>query len=270
MIKIGICGAGGRMGSLIARLILESENYELCGAIESKNHKNLGDDLQSILNTSEKTGVTLTSNSGEVVKNVQVIIDFSNPSATIELLSAVKKNPVALVIGTTGFNEEGKKQIKDVSRLTPVVFSPNMSVGINLLFKLVEKATEVLGENFETEIIEIHHNKKKDAPSGTALRFAEIIASKRGKELDDTVVYGRHGIVGPRKKDEMGILSVRIADVVGEHTVIFGASGERIELVHKCTSRESFARGALRAAEYIANRGPGLYTMEDVLGLSEI
>ncbi len=270
MIKVGVCGAGGRMGSLICRLAYESSNFELCGAIESEKHKNIGNDLQNILNTEGKTGIYLTSNYEEVVKTANVIIDFSNPSATLELISVVKNNPVGLVIGTTGFDEHGKKQIEEIASLTPVVFSPNMSVGVNLLFKLVEKATEVLGNSFETEIIEIHHNKKKDAPSGTALRFAEIIASKKGKVLNDIAVFGRHGIVGPRKPDEMGILSLRIADVVGEHTIIFGSSGERIEFTHKCTSRESFARGALRAAEFVVDKVSGLYTMEDVLGLKDV
>ncbi len=260
MVKVGVTGAAGRMGSLIAKLVLEDENLKLVGVTEKEDSHLIGKEFIE--------GVKFYPSIKDFPEKPDVVIDFTVPQATLNLLEDAKDLGVALVIGTTGFSDEERKKIVETSKVVPIVFSPNMSLGVNLLFKLVAEVAEVLKDKgYDIEIFEIHHRFKKDAPSGTAVKLAEIIAEKLGKNLDDIAVYGRKGIVGERKPDELGVLSARMGDVVGDHTVFFATLGERLELTHRATSRETFARGAIVAAKWVVGKEPGLYTMFDVLGI---
>lgn len=259
MIKIVICGICGRMGSIILALGNEDKEIEIVGGLESKNHTNIGTTIQ---NTKRKVQDKLD----DIITQSDVVIDFTIPEATLEHLSIVKKAKKCIVIGTTGFKNDGLNKIKETSKTIPVFMSPNMSVGVNLLFKLAAETAKSIPQ-YDIEIVETHHNKKKDAPSGTAKKLAEIISKELNRNLDSVGVYGRQGIVGPRKPEEIGILSVRAGDIVGEHTVMFAGTGERIELTHRAHSRDTFASGALRAAKWIINKKPGLYDMQQLLGL---
>jgi len=252
MIKIVVCGAAGKMGKMIIAKILSDKDLVLSGAVEFKGHLSVGESIDKI---------DVTDNFAEALKLSDVAIDFTNSFSTLYHLDIAQKQKKAIVIGTTGISESGIEKIRDASKNISIVFSPNMSVGVNLLFKLVDEVASAI-PNYDVEIIEAHHNQKKDAPSGTALKLAEIISAKLKLEQ----VFGRHGNVGARKK-EIGIHSVRAGDIVGEHTVIFAGNGERIELVHRAHTRDTFAAGAIKAAKWIFGKNPGLYTMRDVLGL---
>ncbi|MBN1793885.1 MAG: 4-hydroxy-tetrahydrodipicolinate reductase [Candidatus Omnitrophica bacterium] len=262
MITLCIPGCCGKMGSLIGQLALGDSAYQLVGAVERKGHPAVGRPVSSFLKTD--LSVTVTDDFQEAAASADVIIDFTNPAATLGHLTVAQKLGVPMVVGATGFSDDEKKEIGRVASRIPVVYSPNMSLGANLLFQLVRQVSSRL-EGYEAEIVELHHRLKKDAPSGTALRLAELIAGERGRSLKDVGVFEREGVVGPRTADEIGVLALRGGDIVGEHTVYFLADGERIELTHKVTSREAFARGALRAARFIVGKKPGLYSMEDVL-----
>ncbi len=260
MVKVAVAGAKGRMGSLIANLVLQDRNLKLVGVTEKPDSDVIGEEFSE--------GVNFYASLKDIPEKPDVVIDFTIPEATLKLLDEARKIGIALVIGTTGFTDEEKKKIEETAKSVPVVFSPNMSLGVNLLFKLVAEVTKALKDKgYDIEIFEIHHRFKKDAPSGTAMRLAEIIAENLGKDLDEIAVYGRKGIVGERKPDELGVLAARMGDVVGDHTVFFATLGERLELTHRATSRETFARGALVAAKWVAGKKPGLYTMFDVLGI---
>jgi len=260
MIKVAVTGGKGRMGSLIANLVLQDKDFKLVGVTEKKTTEVIGKEFS--------VGVKFYSSIKEIPEKPDVVIDFTLPEATLALLEEAKELKTALVIGTTGFSEEEKKKIEETASEIPIVFSPNMSLGVNLLFKLVAQVTRALKDKgYDVEIFEIHHRFKKDAPSGTAIRLAEIVAENLGKDLSEVAVYGRKGIVGERKPDEVGVLSARMGDVVGDHTVFFATLGERLELTHRATSRETFARGALVAAKWVVGKGAGLYTMFDVLGI---
>ena len=267
MINVSILGAAGKMGKTNIEVFNNDKDITLVGAIEREGSPFIGQDAGSVAGIGE-IGVKITSNLEEIIAKTDVAIDFTTIDSTLMNLEIVKNYNKSIVIGTTGFNAEQKEKINEASKTISIVFSPNMSIGINTLFYMVKKAVELLGNDFETEIIEIHHNQKKDAPSGTALEFGKIISNSKGLNFNNVTVYGREGQVGKRKKDEIGILSVRVGDVVGEHTIIFGAPGERIEFVHKASSRKTFASGALRAAKFLAKKNNGLYTMEDVLGIN--
>jgi 4-hydroxy-tetrahydrodipicolinate reductase len=259
MVKVAVTGAAGKMGSLIAELVSKEPELKLVGLTERPDSELLGKEL---------FGAKVYSSIEEIEEKPQVVIDFTVPEATLKLLEEAKKLGVALVIGTTGFSEEERRKIEEASASLPIVFSPNMSLGVNLLFKLVAEVTKALKDKgYDIEIFEIHHRFKKDAPSGTAMKLAEIIAESLGRELSEVAVYGRKGIVGERKPEEVGVLAARMGDVVGEHTVFFATLGERLELTHRATSRETFARGALVAAKWVASKKPGLYSMFDVLGI---
>ncbi len=259
MVRVVVTGAGGRMGSTILSVCEADEEVEVLYAVEVKGHPLVGEKV---------AGVEVTDDIEKALKGADVLIDFTQPEATVEAVKACLSQKVAMVIGTTGLLEEQRRVIEDASGTIPIVFSPNMSVGVNLLFKLVYEVAKVLGEDYDVEIVEVHHRFKKDAPSGTALRLAEKIAEALNRDLKECMVTGRQGIVGERKRPEIGVLAVRAGDVVGEHTVIFGGLGERVELVHKAHSRETFARGAVRAAKWVKDKAPGLYSMWDVLGIS--
>ena len=268
MIDVTIVGAAGRMGKANTEVFFNDPEVKIVGAVESPSSKYLGQDAGAVAGIGE-IGVKITDSIEECAKNSSVIVDFTNVESTLKNIEVASRYNTGAVIGTTGFNEDQKSVIADYSKNIPIVFSPNMSVGVNLLFYLVRKAAGILGDGYETEIVEIHHNQKKDAPSGTALAFGRIIAEEKGLNFDEAAVYGRNGNIGARNKNEIGILAVRIADVVGEHTIIFGGPGERIEFIHKSNSRKTFASGALRAAKFVATKKSGLYSMEDVLGIKK-
>ena len=237
-LKIGVSGVGGRMGRLIVQEVLRDNTLELVAAIEHKEHKSLGEKIGGLIITDNSSAMSLC----------QVFIEFTTPQATQEHLFICQDKGVGMVIGTTAIDKKIEAEIKEASSNIPIVYSPNMSTGVNLLFRLAEEAAKVLGKDFDIEIIETHHRHKKDKPSGTAKRLARIITEVRGNPLSSHAVH-----------------SLRVGEVVGEHTVVFAGAGERIELVHRAESRCTFSRGAIRAAKFIARSSPGLYSMDEVL-----
>jgi 4-hydroxy-tetrahydrodipicolinate reductase len=264
MIKIIVCGAAGRMGKRIIACAEDEEGLEIIGAVERRGHPDLGMDAGE-LSGRGKIGVLLIDDLSEVIEEGDVVVDFSSPASSLENAAVAAKNRKSLVVGPTGFLPEEEKRLEEVVRGIACVFSPNMSVGVNLLFRLVEEVAATLGDEYDIEIIEAHHRLKKDAPSGTAVKLARCAAAGRNRDLTDVAVYGREGMVGERPRGQIGIHAVRAGDIVGDHTVLFSTPGERIELVHRAHSRDTFARGALRAARFAANAGPGFYNMQNVL-----
>jgi 4-hydroxy-tetrahydrodipicolinate reductase len=252
MIRIVICGALGRMGRTVAAEIEGEEDLELAGAVEAAGVEG------SLL------GATVTSSLGEVIGGCDVVVDFTNPVAALEHIEECAKAGVHAVVGTTGFSEGQLDAARAAGSEIPLLIAPNMSLGVNLMFRTVEDVARAL-KDFDPEIVEIHHNRKKDSPSGTAVRLAEAIERAR-PELERT--HGREGMLGARKAKELGVHSLRGGDVVGEHTVIFAGEGERFEITHRAHSRRTFARGAIRAVRFLAGKPAGLYSMADVLGLS--
>lgn len=266
MTKIIVTGATGRMGSRITALSNDYHDLKLVGAVERKGHDAIGKDIGTIVGIGE-TNIKLTDRLEDIIDACDVIIDFTSINSTLQhaKLSAGRKK--AMVIGTTGFSKEELEPIKALSRDIPIVLAPNMSVGVNLLLKVLQDIARVVGDEYDIEIVEAHHRLKKDAPSGTAMKMAQVIADVVNRDLDDVAVYARKGLIGERTKKEIGIQTIRAGDIVGEHTVLFGGLGERIEITHKASSRDTFARGALKASLWISNRTNGLYDMQDVLGL---
>ncbi|MBN2161288.1 MAG: 4-hydroxy-tetrahydrodipicolinate reductase [Spirochaetes bacterium] len=263
--KIGVCGICGRMGVAILRILLE-RGHVLGAAFDREGLPAFGSDAGSLIQAGH-LNVAVGAISGDAIAGTDGCIDFSTPAATMKMLevSLAKKKP--LVIGTTALSESDKKEIERASRTIPVLLSPNMSLGVNLLFRLSEVAAKALSDDYDIEIFEAHHRFKKDAPSGTARRLLEIIRGARPSLQGAREVSGREGLVGERGKDEIGVLAMRGGDIVGEHTVFFNAIGERIELTHRLGSREPLARGAVLAMEFLYGRPAGLYSMFDVLGL---
>lgn len=266
MIKLTVCGAAGRMGSRIIALSKEYAELKLVGAIESKVNTKVGLDAGVVAGIGE-IGVKISEDISKVIGETDVVVNFTSPEATLEHLEIVSKSMKSIVIGTTGFSNEQISIIQDASRDIPIVLSPNMSIGVNLLFKILRDVARVLGDDYDIEIVEAHHRMKKDAPSGTAVKMAKVIADALGRNFDEVAVYARKGIIGERTKKEIGIQTVRAGDIVGEHTVLFGGLGERIEITHKASSRDTFARGALKAALWLYGKPAGLYDMGDVLGI---
>ncbi len=266
MIKIAVTGATGRMGSRISALSRDYEGLRLAGALERKGHGDVGKDIGPLVGAGEMN-VRLSDILEEVIDLCDVIIDFTSTHATLQHLEVAADRKKAMVIGTTGFSKEEMETVRTLARDIPLVMAPNMSVGVNLLLKVLQDVARVLGDDYDIEIVEAHHRLKKDAPSGTALKMAQVIADAVQRDLDEVGVYARHGLIGERTKKEIGIQTVRAGDIVGDHTVIFGGLGERVEITHKASSRDTFARGALKAALWVANRKPGIYDMQDVLGL---
>ncbi|MBN2078660.1 MAG: 4-hydroxy-tetrahydrodipicolinate reductase [Spirochaetes bacterium] len=262
--KIGVCGICGRMGVSVLE-ILRGRGHVLAAAFDREEAHCFGKDAGSLL-MGEKTGVTVSSMGADAVAACEGIIDFSSPAASLELITIACDKKIPLVVGTTGFSSGEKEEILKAAEYIPVLFSPNMSLGVNLLFKLAEVASRALSEEYDVEIFEAHHRFKKDAPSGTARRLLDIVReNKRG--LGDAVeVAGREGIPGPRGSGEIGVLAMRGGGIVGEHTLYFVAPDERIELTHRASSRDTLARGAVMGMEFISGRPAGLYTMYDVLG----
>lgn len=266
MTNIIVTGTTGRMGSRITALTKEYPDLRLVGATERKGHEALGRDIGQLAGIGE-TGIKLTDRLEDVIENCDLIIDFTNTGSSIEHLKSASAKEKAMVIGTTGFTKDQLKEIESLTKNIPCVLAPNMSVGVNLLLKVLQDIASVLGDEYDIEIVEAHHRLKKDAPSGTAMKMAQVIADAVNRNLDEVAVYARKGLIGERTKKEIGIQTVRAGDIVGEHTVIFGGMGERIEITHRASSRDTFARGALKAALWVHNKPAGLYDMQDVLGL---
>jgi len=266
MIKLTVCGAAGRMGSRIIALLKDYPEIKLVGAVESKDNPRLGNDAGVVAGIGQ-LGIKIVDDIEKVIDNTDIAVNFTNPEATIEHLKIVKEYKKSIVIGTTGFDNNQISLIQETSKEIPIVLSPNMSIGVNLLFKILKDVAKVLGDDYDVEIIEVHHRMKKDAPSGTAIKMAKVISEALGRNFDEVAVYARKGIIGERTKKEIGIQTVRAGDIVGEHTVIFGGLGERIEIVHKASSRDTFARGALKAVLWLYGKPAGLYDMGDVLGI---
>ena len=265
MIKAAVCGAAGRMGRRIIHLMKDDEGLVLAGALERAGHPALGRDAGEVAGIGP-CGVAIGDDAGKAVAEADVVIDFTSPASTLAHLRAAAEQGKDMVIGTTGFSKEEVERLKIMAPYISCVYSPNMSVGVNVLFKILSVITPIL-KDYDMEIIEWHHRFKKDAPSGTAMRLAQIMAQSLGKNLEDLTIFGRQGITGERPSGQLGIFAVRAGDIVGEHTVLFGGLGERIEITHKAHSRDNFARGALLAAKYVVHADPGLYDMLDVLGL---
>lgn len=261
-----VCGAAGRMGSTLTRLIQQNSALRLAGAIESAASAQVNKDAGEVAGVG-RLGVAVTTDISPLLHGRVVVIEFSTPEATLEHARAAARKNIPIVVGTTGSNQKQLAEIKKLSRRAPILVSANMSLGVNLLVSVVGKVARTLGDDYDVEIVEAHHRFKKDAPSGTALTLARAIADALGRDLEQVGVNGRKGIVGERSKKEIALLSIRAGDIVGDHTVIFGGIGERIELVHRAHNRETFAYGALRAAQWLVNQRPGLYGMQHVLGL---
>ena len=266
MTRIAVAGAAGRMGRRICALCAEYEGLELAGAFELEGHPEIGKDMGT-LSGLEANGVELAAGVGSVIDNADVLIDFTAPEATIKNMEALVGSKVAFVTGTTGIDKQGQQRIADLAKKVPCVYAGNMSLGINLLTKVVGDIAKALGDDYDVEVIEAHHKMKKDAPSGTAFMLAKAAADALGRDLDNEGVFTRHGIIGERKPKEIGVQTIRGGDVVGEHTVMFLGMGERIEVAHRVSNRDTFVRGALKAALWLSGKPAGLYNMQDVLGL---
>lgn len=267
MTDVVVCGVAGRMGKRLASLVLESDDLELAGGTEMPGHPAIGRDIGELIGA-PALGLAVSDSLAAVVDKAQVVIAFTLPEATLADAAVCAAQGKAMVVGTTGFTEEQQTEFKRRVRPIPCVFAPNYSTAMNLLFKLVEEAALILGDEYDVEVVEAHHRFKVDAPSGTALRLAEKAAEGLGRNLDEVAVHGRQGIVGARTRKEIGIHALRAGDLVGDHTVLFGAPGECLELRHRATSRDAFAQGALRAARFVAGAEPKLYSMWDVLGIA--
>ncbi|AEA33246.1 4-hydroxy-tetrahydrodipicolinate reductase [Hippea maritima] len=266
MIRTIVCGASGKMGRRICALVGEDKDLTLVGAVEAKGSSAIGQDA-GVLATGVANGIAVKDDLAKVIEEGEVVIDFTAPDATLHHVRIASDHKKPIVIGTTGLHKDQIKEIEKLSVIIPIVLAPNMSLGVNILFKLVEEVARTLKDDYDIEIVEMHHRFKADAPSGTALKLAEFAAKGIGEDLENIAIYGRKGLVGQRNSKEIGIMSLRGGDVVGDHTVIFAGLGERVELTHKASSRDTFARGALRAAKWVVDKVPGLYSMQDVLGL---
>lgn len=265
MIKVAISGASGKMGRLLIETALNLPQFELVAALDHETSKSIGTDAGAFLG--QDTGVTITADIGILkTSGAQVLIDFTRPEGTLSYLPACVEDKIALVIGTTGFDTEQKNLISKAAESIPVTLAPNMSTGVNVTFKLLAEAARLLPD-YDCEILEMHHSRKVDAPSGTAVEMGRVIAEARGQKLEDVATWARHGHTGPRVKGTIGFAVLRGGDVVGDHRVIFAGKGERIEIAHLSASREGYANGAFKAAEFLMGKSAGMYSMADVLGL---
>ncbi|MCP5419955.1 MAG: 4-hydroxy-tetrahydrodipicolinate reductase [Gammaproteobacteria bacterium] len=266
MIDIAVAGAGGRMGRTIIAACQEAEQIQCKAALEHPGSSLLGSDAGELAGVG-RLDIAVGADISAAVSRSDVLIDFTRPEASIAHVQACRAAGKRLVIGTTGFSAEQKAVIAQAAQEIAIVLAPNMSIGVNLCFKLLELAAQVLGDSVDVEIIEAHHRHKVDAPSGTALRMGEVIAQTLGRDLSRCAVYGRQGKIGERARDTIGFATLRAGDIVGEHTALFADVGERVEITHRASSRMTFAKGAVRAAGWIMERERGLYDMQDVLGL---
>lgn len=265
MQHIAIAGSAGRMGRALLEAVAQSANFRLKGALERSDSPFLGKDAGEIIGA--PNGITISDDVEATLSGCDVLVDFTRPEGTMRHLEVCARSGVRMVVGTTGLTEEDRARIKVAARSTAIVMAPNMSVGVNLVFSLLDAAARVLAEGYDIEIVEAHHRHKVDAPSGTALRMGEVIANALDRDLKSCAIYGREGVTGERKPGTIGFATVRGGDIVGDHTALFAGVGERIEITHKASSRATFALGALRAARYLAEKDSGLFDMQDVLGL---
>ncbi len=266
MLKIVISGASGRMGRMLIEAALNTPSITLHGALDSERSAFIGADAGDFLG--QKTGVLISNDVNATLAGADCLIDFTRPEATLNYLAACTQHKVNAVIGTTGFDDAGKQAIVQAAAHIGVVFAPNMGVGVNATFKILELAAQILNTGFDVEIVEAHHRNKIDAPSGTALKMGEVVAQGLGRDLQQCAIYGREGVTGVRDAQTIGFSTIRGGDVIGDHTVMFLGNGERIEITHKSSSRNTYAVGAIRAALFLANKTSGEFDMQDVLGLS--
>ena len=266
MIRIAVCGAAGRMGGRNIVAVHEAEGVELCGALERPGHRMLGTDA-GILAGCGMLGINISDNLNETVKACDVLIDFTTPKVSLKNLEVCGLFRKAIVIGSTGFTAEERALAEELAKDIPVIIAPNMSVGVNVCFKVLADIANILGDDFDVEIVEAHHRMKKDAPSGTAVRMGEVVAGALGRDYRQVANCHREGITGERTREEIGMQTIRGGDIVGDHTVYFIGMGERIELTHRAHTRDMFSRGAVRAAKWVVDQKPGIYDMQDVLGL---
>ncbi|AEF55734.1 4-hydroxy-tetrahydrodipicolinate reductase [Marinomonas posidonica] len=264
--RVAVIGASGRMGKNLIMAISDMQGVSLGAAILKPGSSLLGADAGEIAGIG-KLGVPAVASLEDCIDDFDVLIDFTTPALTLQNAAFCAQYAKAIVVGTTGLNDDEKVQLEGFAKQSPVVFAPNMSVGVNLTLKLLATAAEILGDDYDVEIVEAHHRHKVDSPSGTALRMGEVVADALGRDLKECAVYGREGQIGPRTQKEIGFETIRAGDVVGEHSVWFATEGERIEIVHKASSRMTFAKGAVRAASWLEGKQAGMYDMQDVLNL---
>ncbi len=263
--KIAVAGASGRMGQMLIEAILSADDCALGGALDMAASAAIGQDASAFLG--HPSGIVITADLRAGLANSRTLIDFTRPEGTLAHLKICRELGVSAVIGTTGFTEVQKAEIAAAAKDIAIMIAPNMSVGVNVTLKLLEMAAKALSTGYDIEIVEAHHRHKVDAPSGTALKMGEVIAGALGRDLKECAVYDRYGVTGERDPSSIGFASIRGGDIVGDHTVLFAGTGERIEITHKSASRSTYAQGSLRAVRYLAGRKPGLYDMFDVLGL---
>jgi 4-hydroxy-tetrahydrodipicolinate reductase len=268
MVKAIVAGAAGRMGNRIIHMIGGSKDVVLAAAFEKPGHPAVDQDAGRVAGLGT-LGIRVAGSLQEVAREGDVLIDFTHPEATLAHLKVAASRELAVVIGTTGITGKMLDEAKELARSVRCVMSPNMSVGVNVMFRVAGEMAAMLGKDYDMEILEAHHRFKKDAPSGTAMRLARILAAATERSLEEVAVYERKGMIGERTEQEIGIQTWRAGDITGEHTVMFGGIGERLELIHRAHNRDNFARGALRAAAWVVDRPPGLYDMQDVLGLKQ-
>ena len=264
-LRIAVAGASGRMGQMLIEAIGGADDSELAGALDVATSPGIGQDASAFLG--RHSGVTITADLRVGLANAQVLIDFTRPEGTLNHLAVCRELGVKAVIGTTGFSDAQKARIAGHAEHIGIVMAPNMSVGVNVVLKLLDMAARALSQGYDIEIIEAHHRHKVDAPSGTALKMGEVVAAALGRDLKDCAVYGREGMTGERDPSTIGFATVRGGDIVGDHTVMFAGTGERIEITHRSSSRATYAQGSLRAARFLAGRTHGLFGMNDVLGI---
>ncbi|MBV2191750.1 MAG: 4-hydroxy-tetrahydrodipicolinate reductase [Azonexus sp.] len=263
--RIGVVGAGGRMGRMLIEAVLKGEGVVLGAAFDVPGSPAIGKNAGELVGL--PADVLITDDVAAGLKQIDVLIDFTRPQGTLVHLELCRQAGVGMVIGTTGFEADGKAAIAAAARDIPVVFAPNMAVGVNVVFKLLDMAARIMNQGYDIEVLEAHHRMKIDAPSGTALRMGEVVAAALGRDLEECAIYGREGVTGERDPSTIGFATVRGGDIVGDHTVMFCGIGERVEITHKASSRMPYALGSLRAARFMAGRKNGLFDMQDVLGL---
>lgn len=266
-LRVAVAGAGGRMGRMLIEATLRAAEARLVAALEHPGAPAVGKDAGELVGS--PCGVSISTDYDEAIMRADCLIDFTRPEGTLAHLASCRRHGVAIVIGTTGFDAAGKSAIAAAAEQIPVVFAPNMSVGVNVVFRLLELAAQALNTDYDVEIVEAHHRYKVDAPSGTALRMGEIVAAARGRDLGTCAVYGRHGVTGERAESTIGFATVRGGDIVGDHTAMFCGFGERVEIGHRASSRLPYALGSLRAARFLKGKKNGLFDMQDVLGFRQ-
>ena len=264
MISVIIDGACGRMGKMITQGVVTQSDMQLVGAIEYSGHPQLGEDVGEVAGVGT-IGVPISDNLSEILDEADVVVEFTAPSASIEHLRNVVDAGKTMVLATTGFTEAELAEVQELAQNIPCVMAPNMSVGVNVMLQAIQLVAKALGDDYDVEVIEAHHNQKADSPSGTALRIAEVLAEALNRNLAEVGVYGRHGMVGARPEKEIGIHAIRGGDISGDHTVLYAGAGERIEITHRAHTREAFAKGAIRAARWVVDAPKGLHDIAEVL-----